>query len=48
MVIKVLLDSLNLVGAQTFYIYESIEVVMVYKDENFVFALLQIVVPSFK
>lgn len=36
-VIKELLDSLNLFEAQTFCIDELIEVVIVYKYQNFVF-----------
>ncbi len=43
-----LLGSTDLTRAQAFHIHESTEDVMVSKDEDHVFAALQVVTPSFE
>ncbi len=43
-----LLGPADLTKAQTFCIYESTEVIIVRKDENLIFAALQVVMPSLK
>ena len=45
MVLGELLGPEDLSGAQTLYIHETTEVIMVCKDENFMLAALQIVTP---
>ena len=39
MVLKELLNPTNLLGAQTFYIYKMTKIIIVYKDENLIFAV---------
>ncbi len=47
-VLREFLGSIDLTRAQTFYIHESTEVIMVNKDKNLIFATFQIVTPSLK
>ena len=48
MVSKELLGSTNLSEAQTLHIYEVIKVVIIHKDEYFIFATFQIMTLCFK
>ncbi len=48
MVLKELLGLADLVGAQTLCIHELTEVVVVNEDEDLMFAVFQVVAPSFK
>ena len=48
MVSRELLGPADLSGARALYIHETIEVIMVHKDENFMFAAFQVVMPSFE
>ncbi len=43
-----LLGPADLTRAQTFRIYKLMEIIMVSKDKDLVFAAFQVVVPSFK
>ena len=43
-----LLGSSNLLRAQAFRIYELTKIIVVRKDEDLVFTVLQVVVPSLK
>lgn len=47
-ILRELLGLMDLTRAQAFRIYVLLEVIMVSKDRNFVFATLQVVAPSFK
>ena len=40
MVFLQLLSLANLLKAQVFYVYEVLEVIVVFKHENFIFAIL--------
>ena len=39
---------MNLLGAQTFCIHKMTEIIMVYKEKNFMFTVFQVMTPSFK
>lgn len=45
---KRVFSLLNLTKALTFYIYQLIKVVIVYKNENLVFTVYQVILPGFK
>ncbi len=47
-VLRELLVPADLTKAQAFYIYESMEVIMVNKDKDLVFATLQVEMPCFE
>lgn len=48
MVLKELLYLPNLLGAQTFYFYNLIKMVIIYKNKNLILAIPQIIKQSFK
>ena len=48
MLSKELLSQMDLSRAQTLYIYETIEIIVVYKDKNLMLATFQIMMPSFE
>lgn len=48
MVLREFLDSVDLVRAQTLYIYKLTEVVVVSEDKDLIFAVFQVVVLSLK
>lgn len=41
-----LLGPRNLPGTQVFYVYEAVKIVMILKNEDFVFTTLQVVLPD--
>ena len=45
MVLRELLGPINLSRAQTLCIHETTEVIIIYKDENFMLAAFQIIAP---
>ena len=45
MVLEELLGPADLSGAQTFYIYEKMEVIVVHKNENLMLIAFQVVAP---
>ena len=48
MILKKLLNLINLSKAQIFYIYEITKVIIIYKNENLVFLAIQVIKPNFK
>ena len=46
MVLREFLGAMDFLGAQTFCIHETTEIIVVCKDKNFMFAAFQVVVPS--
>ena len=48
MISRLLLSPTSLLRAQVFYIYETIEVIIIYKDKNLIFVAFQVLVSSFK
>lgn len=47
-ILKELLSLTNLTKTQLFYVYELIEVIMVGKNKDFIFAIFNIMSPDFK
>ena len=47
-VLKELLSPADLSGAQIFYIYETIEVIVIYEDKNLIFVIFYIVMSCLK
>ena len=48
MVLKEFLGLANLMKTQTLYIYKLTEIIMVNKNENYLFTAFKIVLPDFK
>ena len=48
MVLREFLGLVDLTKAQTFYIHELMEVIIISKDKNFIFTIFQIVTLSLK